>query len=198
MQNNRLLANFSQFEALGHQYSIVAFLPEKIDKNSPPWVVPLSCHRVTTVSKKNKKQVVQIKCWNPMVMRGTKESNTSKHPLRLVQICVYKESGELLFKKPLWLIVAGEKRFELALQDIFDCCRQRFDIEHFFRFGKNKLLMNKSQTPDVNHEEAWWQLTMIAYTQLYLARDLAKNTPRPWEKYLPAFKSAKEISPTQL
>lgn len=287
---------------IGHQYSIVAFLPEKIDKNSPPWVVPLSCHRVTTdekgamigmqqisqcissqdvfkkalcvsvadsaysnanlicesnkntnqihisrlrnnrvlnycaddkenttkkgrkkcfgdqfrlrdkttwktpdeeitfesSGKKNKRQIVKIKCWNNIVMRGTKESNTSKYPLRLVQICVYKESGELLFKKPLWLIVAGEKRFELVLQDIFDCYRQRFDIEHFFRFGKNKLLMNKSQTPDVNHEEAWWQLTMIAYAQLYLARDLAKNTPRPWEKYLLAFKSSKEISPTQV
>ena len=265
---------------IGHQYSIVAFLPEKIDKNSPPWVVPLSCHRVTTdekgamigmqqisqcissqnvfkaslcvsvadsaysnadpicesnkntnqiyisrlrnnrvlnycadneenttkkgrkkcfgdqfrlrdqstwkipdeeikfiaTSKKNKKQIVQIKCWNPMVMRGTKASNTSKHPMRLLQICVYKESGELLFKKPLWLIVAGEKRFELTLQDIFDCYCQRFDIEHFFRFGKNKLLMNKSQTPDVNHEEAWWQLTMIAYTIIFSARSCKKYT----------------------
>ena len=58
--------------------------------------------------------------------------------------------------------------------------------------------MDKSQTPDVNHEEAWWQLTMMAYTQLYLAQDLAKNTPTPWGKYLPAFKSAKKISPTQV
>lgn len=286
---------------IGHQYSIVAFLPEKLDQHSPPWVVPISCHRVTTdekgaligmkqitqciqsqhafknalcvsvadsaysnadlicesnknlnqihisrlrnnrvlnycateentakkgrkkcfgdqfrlrdkttwkapdeeiifeiSSKKNKKQIVKITSWNSIVMRGTKESNSSKYPLRLLQICVYKESGELLFKKPLWLIVTGEKRFELLLKDIFDCYRQRFDIEHFFRFGKNKLLMNKSQTPDVNHEEAWWQLTMIAYTQLYLARDLATNTPKPWEKYLPVFKSAKEISPTQV
>ena len=286
---------------IGHQYSIVAFLPEKTNNHSPPWIVPLSCHRVTTdekstlvgmkqisqciqsqgrfknalcvsvadsaysnagpicesnknpnqihisrlrnnrvlhysasqqnitkkgrkkcfgdhfrlrdkttwktpseeitfniTNKKNKKQIVKIKSWNSIVMRGTKELHTSKHPLRLLQIFVYKESGEFLFKKPLWLIVAGEKRFELSLRDIFDCYRQRFDIEHFFRFGKNRLLMDKSQTPDVDHEEAWWQLTMIAYTQLYLARDLAKNTPTPWEKYLPTFKSSKEISPTQV
>ena len=31
-----------------------------------------------------------------------------------------KESGKLFFKKPLWLIITGEKRFELSLQNIFD------------------------------------------------------------------------------
>ena len=286
---------------IGHQYSLAAYLPEKIGENIPPWILPLACHRVSTdekgplvgmqqisrciesqekfknklcviaadsaysnpaclcetfknpnqvqisrvrsnrvfhypaeventvklgrkkqfgspfklkdkttwkepdeiinfetTTKKGKKQIVQIKCWNNIVMRGNNKEKASDYSFRLVQICVYKASGELFFKKPLWLIVAGEKRFELSLQNIFDCYRQRFDIEHFFRFGKNKLLMDKSQTPDVSHEEAWWQLIMVAYTQLYLARDIANNTPTPWEKYLPAFKSEKEISPTQV
>ena len=76
---------------------------------------------------------------------------------------------------------------------------QRFDIEHFFRFGKNKLLMNKIQTPDVVHEESWWQLVMIAYTQLYLAREIAESIANPWEKYLPAIQQAsREKSPTQV
>jgi|GEM_PF-4896159 len=39
---------------------------------------------------------------------------------------------------------------------------------------------------------------MVAYTQLYLARDIANNTPTPWEKYLPTLKLEKEISPTQV
>jgi len=60
---------------------------------------------------------------------------------------MYKASGELLFTRPMWLIVSGEKHFKLTLQDIFNSYRQRFDIEHFFRFGKDKLLMNKIQTP---------------------------------------------------
>jgi hypothetical protein len=49
--------------------------------------------------------------------------------------------------------------------------------------------MDKIQTPDVRHEESWWQLVMIAYAQLYLSRSLANTLPNPWEKYLPAFKS---------
>ncbi|OGO92842.1 MAG: hypothetical protein A3F41_01445 [Coxiella sp. RIFCSPHIGHO2_12_FULL_44_14] len=59
--------------------------------------------------------------------------------------------------------------------------------------------MDKIQTPDVQHEESWWQLVMIAYAQLYLSRSLANTLPNPWEKYLPAFKSNVTIkSPTQV
>ena len=48
--------------------------------------------------------------------------------------------------------------------------------------------MDKIQTPDVRHEESWWQLVMIAYTQLYLSRFIANNHPNPWEKYLSLFR----------
>ena len=83
--------------------------------------------------------------------------------------------------------------------DIFSSYRQRFDIEHFFRFGKNRLLMDKIQTPDVRHEEAWWQIVMVAYAQLYLARSLANSLPNPWEKYLPSFNARGGIKqPTQV
>ena len=47
------------------------------------------------------------------------------------------------------------------------------------------------------HEEAWWQLCMVAYTQLYLARELAQNIPSPWGKYLPS-NNASIRSPSQV
>ena len=132
-------------------------------------------------------------------MRGKKGSKISDYPLRLLRAQVYKESGELLFKRPLWLTAAGKRRLELSLPDIFNSYRRRFDIEHFFRFGKNRLLMDKIQTPDVRHEESWWQLVMIAYAQLYLSRSIANNYPNPWEKYLSSFKANSLIKqPTQV
>ena len=287
---------------IGHQYSIAAYLPEKLPGLSPPWIVPLCCDRVETsqrgimigmqqlsdciksqpsfkhelcvsmgdcayshpdclweakknpnqvhisrarnnrvfnyplaapdgrkkrgrpkhygdkheltnattwrtpdetldfevISKKGKRQIVKIECWNTMIMRGTQQSILHDYPFRLLRVRVYKESGELLFKRPLWLIAAGERRKELSLLDIFNCYRQRFDLEHFFRFGKDRLLMNKIQTPDVEHEEAWWQLVMLAYAQLFLARNIAENTLRPWEKYSLALRfPMQEKSPTQ-
>ena len=132
-------------------------------------------------------------------MKGKRDCKLSDYPLRLLRVCVYKEYGELLFKRPLWLTAAGKKRLELSLPDIFNSYRQRFDIEHFFKFGKTRLLMDKIQTPDVRHEESWWQLVMIAYTQLYLARYIANSCPNPWEKYLPSFKTIDSIKqPTQV
>src|SRR5262245_43559114 len=31
---------------IGHKYSIVAYLPEKLIPNTPPWLLPLACTRV--------------------------------------------------------------------------------------------------------------------------------------------------------
>ena len=71
---------------------------------------------------------------------------------------------------------------------MYESYRQRYDIEHFFRFGKQKLLMASFQTPDVNHEEKWWKIVQLAYTQLYLSREICQLIPNPWERYLPKFK----------
>jgi hypothetical protein len=62
-------------------------------------------------------------------------------------------------------------------------------VEHFFRFGKQRLLMASYQTPEVQHEENWWQIAQLAYVQLWLARYLAEVMPRPWERYLPQFQT---------
>lgn len=151
------------------------------------------------ISKKGKELTITIERWNNMRMRGKKGSDTSKTPLRLLRIRIYDSSGELLFKRPMWLIVSGKKQNELSLTDVYHIYRQRFDIEHFFKFGKNRLMMNKIQTPETDHEEAWWQFTMMAYAQLYASRALADYMPAPWEKYLDEFKSSdREKSPTQV
>src|SRR5207244_657319 len=36
---------------IGHQYSVVAYLPEKPSQQTPPWVIPLSSERVSTEEK---------------------------------------------------------------------------------------------------------------------------------------------------
>jgi hypothetical protein len=132
-------------------------------------------------------KTVKVSCWENMLMRGDRKHDMSQHPVRLLKIELLNRDGKPLYKKPLWLVVSGKRRTELALQEIFLIYRQRFDIEHFFRFAKNRLLMDKFQTPESDHEEAWWWLCMIAHAQLYLSRDLVQNTPTPWEKYLPKF-----------
>lgn len=159
------------------------------------WGKPIEATQFKTTSQKGKIQIINITGWINFTMR---DKNKVK-PFRLVRIQVFKEDGEPLFKRSLWLLIAGKRCDELSLQAIFESYRQRFDIEHFFRFGKTRLLLDKFQTPDVRHEEAWWQLTMLSYMQLYLARQVANNFPNPWERWLPEFKSEREEkSPTQV
>jgi len=111
-----------------------------------------------------------------------------KHPFTLIRITVKDSNGKAVFKHPLWLIVIGERRQEMSLSDANQAYRHRYDLEHFFRFGKNRLLMTSYQTPDVEHEENWWEMMGLAYVQLYVAAPLAQSLPRPWERYLPQVK----------
>lgn len=110
------------------------------------------------------------------------------------------ETGALVFQRPLWLwqIVRGRRGAEWTLEQIYTAYRQRFDLEHFFRFAKNRLLLDKFQTPEVRHEEHWWQLVCLAYLQLWLAAPLANALPKPWERYLPKRPSGTVSSPTRV
>ncbi len=148
----------------------------------------LESAEIEVVSAKGYVQAIKIEAWDNITLYGPEKIE----PFRVVRIRVFKANGELLFKRALWVVVSGQRCHELSLQDIFKSYRQRFDIEHFFRFGKTRLMLDQFQTPETEHEEAWWQYCMFAYTQLYLGREIARNYPRPWEKYLPAFKAAND------
>jgi hypothetical protein len=168
-------------------------------KDEESWHEPDEQIEFQLPNKKGEIQTVHVQCWNNLIMRGNRKSNMSDHPFRLLRVQIYNASGNLVFKRPLWLIASGDRKNELGLQEIVEIYRQRFDLEHFFRFGKNRLLMDKAQTSDTNHEEVWWQLTMISYAQLYLSRHISKHVYNPWEKTLPVFKSSgQEKSPTQV
>ena len=61
--------------------------------------------------------------------------------------------------------------------------------------------MTDYQTPEVQHEENWWQITQLAYVQLWLSRNLAEAMPTPWERYLPQFQTqseTQEVSPSMV
>jgi hypothetical protein len=150
------------------------------------WGEPDETVETTFVSQRKVSYRVEIQAWKNLLMRGKKDTPMHEHPFTLVKICWYNQKGEALFHKPLWLIVMGDQRDQLSLLDIFAAYLQRYDLEHFFRFGKQKLLLDKFQTPDYQHEEHWWQLAALAYLQLWVAKELASQLPRPWERYLPS------------
>lgn len=161
------------------------------------WGKPDEVTETTFVSHKKTPYRVEIQAWNNMLMRGGKNLPMHQHPFTLVKIRWYNQNGEALFQKPLWLVVMGDRRMELSLLDIYQAYLQRYDLEHFFRFGKQKLLLDKFQTPDDQHEEHWWRLVALAYLQLWVAKNTACHLPRPWEKYFPSVVN-KQITPAMV
>mgnify|MGYP006435110219 CR=1 FL=1 len=106
-----------------------------------------------------------------------------------------------VFKRPLWIGVLGQRKNELSMETIYTAYRERYDLEHFFRFGKQKLLLATYQTFDTSHEEEWWRVVMLSYVQLYLANQSTSLLPKPWEKYLPEYKQERTLgcaTPTQV
>lgn len=159
--------------------------------DSATWTAPDETWGQWETSCRGKLYRVEIQAWHNLLMTGKQKPERlpmHEYPFTLVRIVRYDEEGQEVFKRPLWLIVMGRRRHELTLEQIYQAYSCRFDIEHFFRFGKQKLLMADFQTPEVMREENWWQLVHIAYAQLWMARHLADVLPRPWERNLPAMK----------
>ena len=143
---------------------------------------------VPITSKKGAPLSVIIKDWKTMSFRGSRQFKAHQHPFRLVCITVVDQHQKAEFNKPLWLAIFGENRLTLSLAECFENYRDRYDIEHYFRFGKQHLLMDSFQTCDTQHEEHWWKLCTLSYCQLYLSRGLCRATPEAWERFLPEFK----------
>jgi hypothetical protein len=181
----------SQIKTVGHP----RWYGEKFDlKDEKTWHEADSISQVSFTTKKERQLTVTISGWNQMLMRGTKNYKMNNYPFTLLQVVVTDEEGNTIWK-PMWLIVIGSRRNELNLVDCYQSYRQRYDMEHLFRFGKQRLLMTAYLTPDVEHEQNWFKLTLLSYVNLWAARKLALVLPRDWEQYLKSNKSVK-ITPS--
>ncbi len=158
-------------------------------KKPDTWDAPTGIAQTTFITRKGEVYTVHLEGWHDMLLRGKRDLPMHRSPLTLVRARVLDAQGTSVYVRPFWLIVFGQRRKELSLVESWDAYGQRFDLEHFLRFGTQRLLMESSQTPDTEHEENWWTLVQLAYLQLWFAREQANDLPRPWERYLPRFRS---------
>ena len=170
----------------------------KMDLSDPTTYKEPDSFVVLDGASKKKVLVIEISQWNNLLIRGSREFSSACYPVNLVRIIVKNEQGESVFKRPLWIGVMGKRRHEVDSHRTYLIYRQRYDIEHFFRFGKQKLLLDSYQTPETEHEELWWKFAPLAYIQLYLAAQAGHLVPKPWERYLPAYKVTSEEQSSQV
>ncbi len=165
-------------------------------KDETTWHQPNHVVQKSFLSKRGRVFNVTIQSWSQMLMRGSHEYPMNSLPFTLMQIQITTTEGIRIWK-PMWLIMSGQRQHELTSIEGYQAYRQRYDIEHLLRFGKQRLLLNASATPSVEHEENWVNLSFLAYVQLWAARKLALTLPRPWERYLPK-QTEGFLSPSQV
>jgi hypothetical protein len=87
--------------------------------------------------------------------------------------------------KPVWLWYSRINNTMSNVDLLWQAFLRRFDIEHTFRLFKQTLgwTAPKLRTPEA--ADRWTWLILAAYTQLRLARRLAADLRRPWEKPAP-------------
>ena len=160
------------------------------DENTLP--EPALIQNTTMKTASGTEYQVELSLFKDLLLRGSKEFASQNHPLNVLRAIVKDPNGQPVFQRPLWIGLIGERRDEITPKMAYESYKTRYDIEHLFRFGKQKLLLNAYQTPEVKHEEDWWRFVPLAYTQLYLASGLASLLPKPWERYLPTYKEPSE------
>jgi hypothetical protein len=87
--------------------------------------------------------------------------------------------------KPVWLWSSATGTTAAHLDRLWQAFLRRFDLEHTFRLFKQTLgwTAPKIRTPEA--ADRWTWLVIAAHTQLRLARRLAQDLRRPWERPTP-------------
>jgi hypothetical protein len=148
-----------------------------------------------TVLKNGRKVIYRIKRWCDVMIRSKNGHNMKDKPFDILRIEVRDEtSGQLVFERPLFVAVSGQRRSECSNQFIQQSYRERYDVEPFYNFLKHKLLLQHFQTPERQHLLNYLLLAQVATWVLWCAHGECSLVCRPWQKYLPKNKEAVEQS----
>jgi hypothetical protein len=163
---------------------------DKFDfKEESTWGTPDTYVEKSVKTRKGKPCLLRIQVWHNIVMRQKKGIPMNEYPFSVCRAVLVDAAGNSIFHKPLWSLVFGERRHETYAEQVYQDYLQRYDIEHFLKFGKKRLLMDKCQSSETQHEENWWSICSLAQAILFVAREAAQKLPYHWEKHLPEIKA---------
>lgn len=129
----------------------------------------------TAILEHPKLGTVRVRCWHQLHFR-----QAAAHPMRLIQVQRLDATGHPRPARPLWLVWVGES--PPPLDTLWQRYLQRFAIDHWYRFIKQRLHWLLPKLADPKAAERWSDLMPLATWQLWLARDLVQDQPLPWQK----------------
>lgn len=126
--------------------------------------------------------------WARLNPRLTRRAAWNDHdgPLPIIEGNVVRLVVEKLpsggVNKPVWLWWSGTGASAADVDRCWQSFLRRFDIEHTFRLFKQTLGRTKPRLRSSEAADRWTWLVIAAYAKLRLARPLATDLRRPWEK----------------
>ena len=130
---------------------------------------------------------VVLSAWDHRHRRLTREGFWDAHPRPLpivrgsvVRVELARLPGGGVPEGPMWLWHAGPAPLDLVT--VFAAYQRRFDIEHFFRFCKQRLGWTRPAPMLPGTAEVWTWVVLVAYAQLRLARPVVVDARYAWER----------------
>ena len=99
--------------------------------------------------------------------------------MQIGQVVVWKADGTPKYAQPLWLMVVGDVVPWAAVWPLY---RRRWPEETMHAQAKDLLGWTRARVGSVERQDRWTWVVLLAYWQLLLARELARDCPRPWER----------------
>jgi hypothetical protein len=156
---------------------------DKSSLNKPDSLpTPDSTEEFEEVLKKGGAQTVRLAVYEGYICRGSKDYKMSDVEINFVKVEILKENGERKYDRDLWIEVIGKKKADISPINVYLYYKGRFDVEHLFKFGKSKLLMDKFESSDPKRDEDFMMFGAIAYHVLCKCSEILKECQiRPWE-----------------
>lgn len=121
---------------------------------------------------------LKIRLWHELHLR-----KSPLHPMSVVLVERLKSDGTTRVAKPMWLAFIGKSMPPCT--EVLRLYLRRFGIDHWYRFAKQRLhwTLPKLSTPE--QSDRWSDLMPLITWQLWLARDIVRDKPLPWQKAAP-------------
>ncbi len=153
----------------------------------PTWPAPQ--HQTTTVTTRY--GTAAAASWDRLHPRLTRRTCWIDHhgdlPVidgTLIRLQVEQLPGDR-DPKPLWLWCSAVDATAVDIDRWWQSFLRRFDLEHTFRLFKQTLGWTRPKLRTPQAADRWTWLIIAAHTQLRLARPLAADLRRPWERPAP-------------
>ena len=140
---------------------------------------------VEQTTAKGRSYQLRLRLWQNWLLKGSKEHLMSDKPINVLALeATDTKTGQALFEEPMFIGVSGRRKDQLTPQQVWQQYDQRYDIEPFFRFSKQRLFLARYQTSSTQHLDNWLVVVELAVWLLWLTAQEAPKQTLKWQHYL--------------